>query len=438
MVGVVAALVMFVGVAVGDGGRQLTRLPPGGGTPTGNSGSPGDAAQRFCEGRYPAVRDPRNPLMLSTPPGSDPLFGARFFVNGPRHGAAAGAIADLLHLDPVSYPDDYSWQQFAADLSKGSLKAQLDRNPALRHKVQLLEKIARQPEEQRFSLYSAGGGPGKVYSQVQKFLCYTALADPGSIPIFTTFFLYQAGYCETRGEILHYRGRFQRQVREMAEAIGRRPAVLLLELDAIGSSSCMARNGALGLWEDDLGYEISQVAALPHTVVYVEAGYSDANDPGYTARALNKVGIRKIRGFFTNDTHSAWTIQEIRWARAVSALTGGAHIIVNTATNGRGPKLNPDPATQGIEDLCNAPGRGVGPRPTADTGFPGVDAFLWSGPPGNSSGPCRGGPPGGVFWPARAIDLAAHAQGKIGPGYPRDPCRYSIRLACPVGSADHN
>jgi hypothetical protein len=44
------------------------------------------------------------------------------------------------------------------------------------------------------------------------------------------------------------------------------------------------------------------MATLPHAVVYVEAGYSDSNTVGYTARALNAIDINKIRGFFTNDT----------------------------------------------------------------------------------------------------------------------------------------
>ena len=359
--------------------------------------------------------------MLARAPGSDPLRGANFFVDGPAHGAAAGAIAQLLGLDPASYPADYSWQQFSHDLSSGPLVARLARSPKLRRRVQLLDKIAREPEANRFSLYSGGGGPGAILGQVQKIFCSNLTADPGTIPIFTTFFLYQAGYCETRGQIRQYRRTFKRQIDELAEGIGRRPAVMLLEIDAIGSSACMHRNGALGLWEADIRYEIDKVSALPHTVVYVEGGYSDANDVAYTARALNAVGIRKIQGFFTNDTHNAWTINEIRWAQAISRRTGGAHIIVNTATNGRGPLLNPHPSTQGVEDLCNAPGRGTGPKPTTHTGFANVDAFLWTGPPGNSSGTCRGGPSGGVFWPARAMSLAALAQGKLGPGYPADP-----------------
>jgi endoglucanase len=374
-----------------------------------------------CSDPYPANGDPGNPLMLARAPGANPLRGARFFVNGARHGAAAGAVATLLGQAPENYPDDLSWPKFRQDLDHGSFAQRLRADPRLRHEVRLLEKIADQPEEQRFSLYSAGGGPGAVFSQVQKLYCYTMSADPGTVPIITTFFLYQAGYCETRQQILANRPRFQRQVDEMAAAIGRRPAVLLLELDAIGSSSCMARNGALSEWEADIAYEIRAVAGLPHTVAYVEGGYSDANGPRYTARALNAVGINRIRGFFTNDTHNQWTINEIRWAERVSRLTHGAHIVVNTATNGRGPLLNPHPATQGVEDLCNAPGRGLGPRPTANTGFKNVDGFLWSGVPGNSAGSCRGGTAAGTFWLARAVGLASRAQGKIGPRYPSLP-----------------
>lgn len=76
---------------------------------------------------------------------------------------------------------------------------------------------------------------------------------------------------------------------------------------------------------------------IVNTVVYVEAGYSDSNSVGYTARVLNAVGVSKIRGFFTNDTHEAWTIDEVRWATAISRRTYGAHFIVDTADNGRGP-----------------------------------------------------------------------------------------------------
>ena len=53
-----------------------------------------------------------------------------------------------------------------------------------------LSKIAGQPEAQRFSIYSGGGGPGKIFGQVEKIFCQNMRADPGSIPIITTYFLH--------------------------------------------------------------------------------------------------------------------------------------------------------------------------------------------------------------------------------------------------------
>ena len=386
-------------------------------------GGGGAGAAAGCGG-YPSTRDLANPLMLNTSPGTNPLNGASFFVDGPKRGSAAKKIARLLGLHPGRFPITYSWAQFRQRIESGDLSRRLVHHGKLAFKVHQLEKIADQPEEQRFSLYSAGGGRGKVFGQVYKILCDNLQADPGTIPVITTFFLYQAGYCESRTQIVRNRPRFQRQVNEMARGVGNHPAVMLLELDAIGSSKCMQKTGALGQWEKDIRYEIDKVAALPHVVAYIEGGYSDAEGPRYTARVLNAVGASKIRGFFTNDTHENWTIDEIKWGTRVSQLAHGAHFIVNTAQNGNGPKRHKHPGRNGNSDLCNPPGRALGPPPTTHTGYPLVDAFLWTGVPGNSSGHCRGGPASGVFWPRRAIGLAKRAKPRLGPGGPLLPVSY--------------
>jgi endoglucanase len=372
-----------------------------------------------CGDPYPAHRDPSNPLMLPAAPGSDPLHGANFFVDGPRHGAAAKAIAALVGRNPENYKDDDSWARFQASLLRGSVARKLAHDKGLARKVSLLEKIASQPESQRVSIFSGGGGPGAIFGQTQKIICHNLTADPGSIPVFTTYFLHPVlGGCATPGQLNAAGPEFRRRVDETAAAIGRRPAVFLLEIDGVGSSRCMEQTGSLSIWEADLNYEATQLGNLPHTVVYLEGGYSDGNPPGYTARVLNAAGVRKIRGFFTNDTHINWTIDEIHWANKVSAMTHGAHFIVNTAQNGNGPLRPHNRFKNGNEILCNPPGRAMGPQPTTTTGFAHADAFLWTGPPGNSSGSCNGGTASGTFWAARAIQLAARAQGKLGPGFP--------------------
>ena len=379
-----------------------------------------DAQQ--CSEPWSAQRDPANPLALPAAPGADPLNGARFYVPGPRKGAAASAIAQLVGLNPQHISVGQSWATFAARLQRGRIAAKLRRNHGLAHRVAELAKIASQPEAQRLSIYSMGGGPGAIFKQAEKVFCQNLTADRGAVPIFNTYFLHPAlGGCATTGEIDAERPTFERQVDEMAAATDRRPAVFLLEIDGLGSSACMARNGSLPAWEADLRYEAQKMAALPHTVVYLEAGYSDSNSAAYTARALKAAGIGQIRGFFTNDTHENWTINEVRWATAVARDVGGTHFIVNTSDNGHGPLLNTGHMVRdGVEDLCNPPGRGLGPQDTTATGFADADAFLWTHPPGNSSG-CGGGPPGGVFWPKRAIGLAQRANDRLGPHSPSRP-----------------
>jgi Glycosyl hydrolases family 6 len=376
------------------------------------------ARAQQCAEPFSATRHRANPLALPRAPGPDPLTGARFFVDGPAHGEAAGAIARLLGRSPHAFADSESWSEFRRSLGRGALHARLVANRRLRWRVDQLEKIASRPEVQRFSVYSEGGGPGAIFAEAEKIFCANMTADPGSIPIINTYFLHPAtAPCPNASALEAIGPAFRRRVDEAAEATGRRPAVYLLELDAVGSSRCIARVGGLRVWERDLRYEVRTFGALPHTVVYLEGGYSDGNPPRYTARVLNAARIGRIRGFYTNDTHLAWTIKELRWARRISKLTHGAHFIVDTAQNGNGPKLNAYPARDGVEDLCNPPGRALGPKPTTNTGFAHADAFMWTHVPGNSSG-CGGGPPAAVFWTAQAIGMAARANQRLGPGFP--------------------
>jgi len=389
---------------------------------TGTARAHAAAYPQQCAQPYPAQRDPSNPLDLPEAPGANPLTGAKFFIPGPAHGAAAGALAQLVGVNPKTLPDDESWSSFVRQLSSGPLAAKLAADPSLAHQAAELAKIASQPDAQRFSIYSGGGGPGAIFGQVEKIFCHNMTADPGSIPIIDTYFLHPAlGGCPTPAEVRAYTPVFDRRIDEMAAATDRRPAVYLLELDAIGSSSCIMHDGAMPAWEADLRYEINAMQALPHTVVYVEGGYSDANTPRYVAKILNAIGVNTIRGFFTNDTHDNWTINDVRFDEKISKLTHGAHFIVDTAENGRGPLLNPHPVAEGVEDLCNPPGRGTGPEDTTVTGFPNADAFLWTHPPGNSSGSCGGGTPSGTFWTQLAIQMTTDANGRLGPSYPSDP-----------------
>ena len=443
-------------------------------------------------------RDPTNPLALPVAPGFDPLHGAHFFVDGPAHGTVAKAIEQLIG-DTTEYPDTATWEDFRQSVLSGPL-SNLITSPTVAHEVKLLIKIGDQEETNNLSEYSMGGGVGAIYDQTLKINCTNMLADPPgddpsgtpgatvssapsgaavetanpTVPVFSTFFVYPHGvFCPTYGELYSWGIRpedgipghpstFKRMINEMAAAQAGRSAVYLLEIDSVGASMCM-KGATLKLWEYLLRYEIVKMSKLPHTVVYQEAGSSDEGSVEYVARLLHDICVAKdpitnsgpvinncalMRGFWTNATHFNWSINEIKWSQKVSKLLDAliyasththyhAFHVVSTAQNGRGPLLNRNPVKQGIENLCNPSGRGLGRIPTANTmptfdghAFDGswpsavLDAFLWGGTPGRShNSSCPGGPwqPAGVFDLRLAIELSANANQQLGPGYPSKP-----------------
>ncbi len=72
-----------------------------------------------------------------------------------------------------------------------------------------------------------------------------------------------------------------------------------------------------------------------------------------------------------------------------------AHFVVDTSRNGQGPWIPPPHPPGDPQDWCNPPDRGVGYRPTTNTGQALLDAYLWVKIPGESDGGCyrwTGGP----------------------------------------------
>jgi hypothetical protein len=346
--------------------------------------------------------------------GVNPLAGATFFVDGPgrNRGMAAAAIAQQIGRDPDSF-GNVTWADFVSQVTASRPAAAVNR------RVHLLEKIGSQPEVKIFSRYSAGGGPGAIYSQVQKFLCRMQAVNPKADALIATSFLNHSGNCLTLRDTGSDATAFKRQIDELGAAVGDFPAGILVETDAITTAACLSPAG-LQDREGLLAYAINKLSKLHHSVVYVEGGTEDQNSPQFAAHLLNMIGIGKIRGFFVNDTHFNWTADEITYGRKVSQLTGASHFIVGTQENGRGPRFLP----QRIEDVCNPPGRGLGPRPATTTGYSSahVDGFMWLRVPGRSSGHCHpGDAPAESFDTKIALDLARNANSRLGPRFPSRP-----------------
>jgi endoglucanase len=332
-------------------------------------GSPSKAVLTILDNDVIAPRDPANPLALATVPSTgDPLAGASFFVD-PQSEAAHAA----------------------------------QQNPAL-------DVIARQPGTARFGKFSFGSnGVPDIQTAVSRYLSRAAVQQPGSVPLLATYRILH-GLCGHASDSPSDTASYHNFIEGFAQGIGSSRAVLFLEMDSIITMPCLSRHGQT-VREHELQDAISILTAdCPHLVVYLDAGAADALSARDAAKYLRASGVAKIQGFFLNATHFDWTSREIRYGNKISALTGGKHFVINTGENGRGPLRPRDIVHAGNEVLCNPPGRGLGPLPTANTGYRRVDMFAWTSNPGESGGSCVAGAPStGQYWPGYAAVLVQNA-----------------------------
>ncbi len=211
-----------------------------------------------------------------------------------------------------------------------------------------------------------------------------------------------------------------------------------------------------------LNYAVDKLKANPGTKVYLDGTHSGWLGAGDSADRLIQAGVNKADGFFMNVSnyeldshltkygawvskciafgsnpaswgkgHTEWCASQYNPASPNDFSTWGLsdqwykdnvesqtwwystavlkHFVIDSSRNGQGPWTPtvsyPDPMT-----WCNPPDRGLGVRPTANTGNELQDAFLWIKLPGESDGECtRGlGPAGQTIDPEwGVIDPAA-------------------------------
>ena len=119
---------------------------------------------------------------------------------------------------------------------------------------------------------------------------------------------------------------------------------------------------------------------------------------------------------------ATWIYTDEWYQQNLGNAVPATHFVVDTSMNGQGPPsankyANPpfDQPASIVQSLnnglwCNAPGTGVGLRPTANTGVSLLDAYMWIKLPGVSNGTCTA--QDGV----RAWDYSVYTQ----PGWPTD------------------
>lgn len=175
---------------------------------------------------------------------------------------------------------------------------------------------------------------------------------------------------------------------------GATDAIVILEPDALPQLGKCAQ----GDRRDSLAFAVDALSSTGADI-YIDAGHENWVGVEEMAQRLADVGIDKVRGFSLNVSAHYTTESEIAFAEKLRAelTTHGiddAHYVIDTGRNGAGPQDG---------DNCNPPGSRLGEPPQLFTGAS-LDAYLWIKNPGETDGPCRGGPASG-FWAPAALSL---------------------------------
>lgn len=193
-------------------------------------------------------------------------------------------------------------------------------------------------------------------------------------------------------------------VAKAAKGIKGTQPIVVLEPDAlpfIGFEGCDP--SATKNWPALLRYATKQFTKAG-AWVYLDAGHSGWQTPERMAALLKQAGIAGARGFSTNVANSRATSEEQAYATAVvralrSIQVTGVKYVTDTSRNGVGAEGRP---VNG--DVCNPLTARVGAAPKLR--FNGAfDGNLWVKLPGESDGPCNGGPSSGEFFPTGACRL---------------------------------
>ena len=309
----------------------------------------------------------------------------------------------------------------------------------------------------------ASGTPEAVEIKVRDIVDRAAAA--GQIPVVVAYdipfrdcALYSAGGASDSAAYLSW-------IRGFAAGIGERRAIVILEPDGLGIipwhrtldgkvEHCQPAgqdSRAADARYEQLRGAVAILAALPNVRLYLDGTGSSWLAPGETASRLIKADVGRATGFFLNVSNfesDARVVPYARWVSDCIALvtrggidprdcpsqygpadfkdhgTWGAtdaaydrlfekaglrrnpvsqkHAVIDTSRNGRGSWQPPVGKYSDAEVWCNPPDRGLGRRPTLETGTPYVDAFLWIKIPGESDGECHRGL-GGPVDPERGV-----------------------------------
>ena len=367
------------GAGSGDAPATPGSVPapqPSGSTAPGAAAGSGDSSAESAESPDPA-------LPLAPPSGSE----ATGSGDAP---AAASPVAPLPPGNPFAALPLYVYPNTKAAQAVEDLQASSPDDAAL------AQKIADHPAAEWFSYPYE-----QIGAEVDSYV--SGAASAGALPVLVPYHLpnrdcglYSAGGAQNPEEYGEWAAAF-------VAAIGARPAVVVLEPDALPQlDTCLSEPDQAQRLELIRSFA-EALSTLPSTAVYLDAGHSSWVAADIMADRLQKAGIAGVRGFSLNVSNYQSDADLIRYGHDLATRLGlDTHFVIDSSRNGNGPAA-------GADGWCNPTGRALGRAPTADTGDAALDAYLWVKRPGESDGECGGGPAPGLWFSDRALELARNA-----------------------------
>lgn len=227
-----------------------------------------------------------------------------------------------------------------------------------------------------------------------------AAANAGKLPILVAYNIPNRDICGGQsgggaGSVAAY----NTWIAAFAGGIASRPAIVVLEPDALGDESCMS-SAQISERNNLLINAIAQFKAkAPNTWVYLDAGNPGWLSASTMAQHLADAGVTNAHGFSLNVSNFYTTAQNTAYGNAVNSSLSSSKgytkpYVVDTSRNGNGSNGS----------WCNPSGRRIG-TPTQKGG--GAEMLLWVKSPGESDGNCGtgSGSTAGQFLPQVAYNL---------------------------------
>lgn len=308
-------------------------------------------------------------------------------------GSAPPTIADVPKHQPG--PNPFRGKKLFVDPSMASVKQVKAWRGQRPDDAELIEKIASQPQAEWLGEWS-GAVKFFVRDKMRQY------ADADAMGLFIVYNVPERDCGQHSKGGAKDADAYLRWVEKIAEGVDDGPAVMILEPDALGQLEKCTEPGKREARQRMLADAVRILKSRPNIHVYLDGGNARWLSVEKAAELLNGAGVAYADGFSLNVSNYVATEETLEYGRKISALTGGAHFVIDTSRNGNG-------AAPGNE-WCNPKGRALGLPPTADTDDPLCDAYLWLKRPGESDGTCNGGPRAGEWWPTQALELARNAK----------------------------